>query len=358
MALLGTFVGAGKFADPNISELIGPARDATALHALFADSLPDSNPTLLVDEAATVQHIRNALRATLDAAKEDDVVIFSFSGHGSHTHHIVAYDTVLTDLLNTSVGMEELAAAFCATKAKAVLCVLDCCFSGGAPAKVIEDTPLPRDSGMGLEALMGEGRILLAASNVDEEAYEAPRTRHGILSKALIDLFLNAQGPVDLLASLGEVMKTVQAEAARLGVKQTPVLLGKITGGLFIPKLTPGKLFYAGFPELQQIQVSSDINDLLNLGFPHSVLRNGRHAIRKVLMTCNWKRSTDTGSRTASHCSSWPPRVPARRSSESLVRPRQSPTVGRRSFYSPTKRWSTRNLSNSRNCTAEGSECG
>lgn len=272
MALLATFVGAGKFADSNISELVGPARDATALHALFADSIPDSKATLLVDEAATAQNIRDALRATLDAAQEDDVVVFSFSGHGSHTHHIAAFDTVLADLLNTSIGMEELAAAFCATKAKAVLCILDCCFSGGAPAKVIEDTPIPRDAGMGLEVLVGEGRILLAASNVDEEAYEAPRTRHGILSKALIDLFINAQGPVDLLASLSEVMKTVQAEAARLGVIQTPVLLGKVTGGLFIPKLTPGKLFYSAFPELQQIQVSGDINDLLNLGFPRPVV--------------------------------------------------------------------------------------
>lgn len=272
MALLATFVGAGKFADPNIGDLIGATRDAVALHALFADSLPDCNTALLVDEAATVANIRAALRSTLYAAHEDDVVVFSFSGHGSHTHHIAAYDTMLTDILNTSIGMEDLAAAFCATKAKAVLCILDCCFSGGAPAKVLEDTPIPRDVGMGLEALVGEGRMLLAASNIDQEAYELPRTRHGILTKALLDLFINADGPVDLLASLGEVMKTVQAEAARLGVEQTPVLLGKVAGGLFIPKLTPGKRFYAAFPELQQVQASSDINDLLNLGFPSPVV--------------------------------------------------------------------------------------
>ncbi len=272
MALLSTFVGAGKYSDPDIRDLVGCTRDAIALHALFSDSVSDGISALLIDDSATTANIRRALQDTLGGATPDDVVIFSFSGHGSHDHRLAAFDTRLSDLTNTTIGMDELAEAFKSTKAKAVLCILDCCFSGGAPAKVLEDSPIPRDPGAPLEALVGEGRILLAASGVDQVAYENPRARHGILTKALLDLFLGAESSLDLLASVGDVMRTVQAEAARLGVAQTPMLMGTVKGGLLIPKLKPGKLFYAAFPELHRVTVTTDINDLLQLGFPNQIV--------------------------------------------------------------------------------------
>ena len=272
MAFLSTFVGAGKYSDPQIRDLVGSTRDALALHALFSDSLPDSNPALLIDDQATTTNIRAALQGTLGRATSDDVVIFSFSGHGSHDHRLAAFDTKLSDLANTSIAMDELAELFKSTKAKAVLCILDCCFSGGAPAKVLEDSPIPRDPATPLEALVGEGRVLLAASGIDQVAYELPKARHGILTKALLDLFLNAESSLDVLASIADVMRTVQAEAARLGIVQTPVLLGSVKGGLLIPKLKPGKLFYTSFPELQRVTVTSDINDLVQFGFPRPVV--------------------------------------------------------------------------------------
>ena len=280
MAFLSTFVGVGRYADPNVRDLVGSTRDAIALHALFADSFPGSNPTLLIDDAATAANIRQALQDTLGAATLDDVVIFSFSGHGSHDHRLAAFDTTLSALKASSIGMEELAELFKSTKAKAVFCILDCCFSGAAPAKVLEDSPIPRDPGTPLEVLVGEGRILLAASGTDQVAYELPRARHGILTKALLDLFLGGKASIDLLASIGDVMRTVQAEAARMGVEQTPVLLGSIKGGLVIPKLEPGKTFFAAFPELQKIKITADINDLRQFGFPQPIIDEwrGRYA--------------------------------------------------------------------------------
>ena len=198
-------------------------------------------------------------------------MIFSFSGHGSHDHRLAVFDTRLSDLANTTIGMDELGDLFKSTSARAVLCVLDCCFSGGAPAKVLEDSPIPRDPTAPLEALVGEGRILLAASGVDQVAYEIPSSRHGILTKALLDLLLGAESSLDLLACASDVMRTVQAEAARLGVTQTPVLLGTVKGGLNLPKLKPGKLFYAAFPEFQRAAVTSDIRDLVRLGLPTEI---------------------------------------------------------------------------------------
>ena len=188
-----------------------------------------------------------ALRETLGQATPEDVVIFSFSGHGSHDHRLAAFDTRLADLASTTIEMAELGTIFKSTKARAVFLILDCCFSGGAPAKVLEDSPIPRDPGTPFDVLVGEGRILLTACGVNEVAYEMPQARHGILTKSLMDVLIEAETSVDILASVAEVMNRVRAEAARQGITQTPGLLGTVHGGLVIPKLTPGKRFRGGF---------------------------------------------------------------------------------------------------------------
>lgn len=272
MTFLATFVGVGKHLDPDIRDLVGATRDAKALHALFLDTIPNSNPVLLADFDASVANIRTALQATLGAATRDDTVVFFFSGHGSHDHRLAASDTKLSNLTSSSIGMEELAQFFKTTKAKAVLCVLDCCFSGGAPAKVLEDSPIPKDPGAPFDVLVGEGRVLLTASKTDEVAYELPQARHGILTKVLLDVLLSAAGDINILSVAGEIMQRVQAEAARMGVVQTPVLLGSVTGGLMLPLLKRGKAFYDAFPELKRVAITADVRDLLSLGFPQSIV--------------------------------------------------------------------------------------
>lgn len=57
--------------------------------------------------------------------------------------------------------MSLLAEAFKSTKAWVVLLILDCCFSGQAPARVLETAALPR-SPVPFADISGEGRTLLA----------------------------------------------------------------------------------------------------------------------------------------------------------------------------------------------------
>ena len=90
----------------------------------------------LLDAEATVDEIRRTLDETLGAAGPEDTVIFSFAGHGTRDHRLVAHNTELSRLVDTTIPMAELASRFRQTRAKAVLCVLDGCFSGGAPARV------------------------------------------------------------------------------------------------------------------------------------------------------------------------------------------------------------------------------
>ena len=71
--------------------------------------------------------------------------------------------------------MTALADAFRGTGARTVLCVLDCCISGQAPARVFETDARPRNA-FAVDGIAGEGRILLAACKTSESAWEQPGT--------------------------------------------------------------------------------------------------------------------------------------------------------------------------------------
>src|SRR5262249_24140940 len=241
--------------------------------ALVSDSMPGAIPRLLTNADATIANIRGVLHETLTSATEDDTVILTFAGHGTRSQRLVAHDTSRSNLDNSTIGMDELATAFKASKAKAILCVVDCCFSGAAPARVLDDSPVSRDRGVPIEELAGAGRILISACHVNEVAYESPISRHGLLTLALIhSLQEGTAQSVDLVAAMATVMQSVRAAAGQLGVTQTPVLLGHVEGGLVLLRLVPGTHFYTAFPEATGIKVTAALHDLRQFRIPQAVL--------------------------------------------------------------------------------------
>src|SRR6266536_6337444 len=106
------FIGLDQYQDPEIRELTGARRDAQALWALFNDTIADIESTFLINEEATNANVRSALDNTLGAAGSEDIIVLSFSGHGTHDHRIVNYDTSLNNLPDTAISMDELAVRF------------------------------------------------------------------------------------------------------------------------------------------------------------------------------------------------------------------------------------------------------
>jgi helicase len=272
MAVLACFIGIDRFLDPKVRELTGARRDALGLWSLFTDTLAGARTGLLVDADATVARIRQAFDETLEAAGPDDTVIISFAGHGSHDHRLVVHDTMATDVPGTTIPMAELAERFRRTKARAVLLILDCCFSGGAPARVFEESPMPRDPVTPLAELAGSGRILIAACADDEYALEDPKTRHGLLTAAVMEALQGGEGTVQLATASDQIMSRVRTEALRMGYAQTPVTLGYIEGGLTLPTLRPGVEYFRAFPERRGLRVSGAIEELSGFGLPSSLL--------------------------------------------------------------------------------------
>lgn len=272
MAIKATFIGINKHLDPSIPELSGARRDATALWALFTDSVESLSARLLVDEDATLAEVSGAMVGTLAAASADDVVVVAFAGHGSPDGNLVLFDTNAADLPNTALSMATLAEAFKATKARAVLCILDCCFSGQAPARVLETTARPRNA-LALTGIYGEGRILLAACATHESAWEQPGTGHGLLTHAVIEALTGATGEsVSFPEIAGEIIRLARVEAERISVTQTPVFLGSVQGGLTFPVLKRGDNYVAAFPARSVHQMSGSFAEFFSHGFPTEIV--------------------------------------------------------------------------------------
>src|SRR4051812_4726869 len=99
MALHALFIGIDRFASPRIDWLSCARRDALALHALFTDTFGPGG-VLLDDEKATCAAVE-AWFQKMTACSPDDVVVITFSGHGSTTHELMTYDADPKDLENT-----------------------------------------------------------------------------------------------------------------------------------------------------------------------------------------------------------------------------------------------------------------
>src|SRR5438445_12184350 len=103
MVLHGLFIGIDRYASPSINWLSCARRDAVALHSLFTDTL-GGNTKLLVDKEAT----RSAIELEFDKlakCKNDDLVVVSFSGHGTETHELVTYDADRVNLSSTCIPL-------------------------------------------------------------------------------------------------------------------------------------------------------------------------------------------------------------------------------------------------------------
>ena len=265
----GAFVGINKYVDKNISDLAGAWADATKLWALFSDSVPEIKAQHIVDEEATVETVRNSYTQALNNATEEDVVIVSFAGHGTNDHRLVLHDTDSQNLANSTIPMEEIAELFKKTKAKIIVCILDCCFSGGATARVFEESPAARSFANPLDSIAGEGRIIVAASNYDQPAYEHSASGHGLLTKILID---ELQKECNFVKVTNSLLERVRIEASKMGVQQTPVILSHVTGGINLPILQPGSLYYSIFPETTNLCISNNISELKKFGLPQAVI--------------------------------------------------------------------------------------
>ncbi|MBL8792391.1 MAG: DEAD/DEAH box helicase [Planctomycetia bacterium] len=279
MALHGLFIGIDRFASKRIDWLTCARRDAVALHALFTDTF-GAGGVLLDDDKATRAAIQGWFER-MKSANPDDVVVITFSGHGSTTHELMTFDADPKNLPETAIPLALLADWFAHIPAGHLLCVLDCCFSGemGAKVFVADATPRTGESGEALlEQISGRGRLVLTAATATQRAWEAGRYRHGLLTYHLLHALRGAEevvdaGKVQVYRLLEYVSKRVADDARTgFGKDQHPTVRGQIDGELAWPIFTPGAAYAAAFPAQCVQPVSTEIRSLEAHGFPPELL--------------------------------------------------------------------------------------
>lgn len=280
----GLFVGIDSYESPAFRGLRFAKRDATVLNALFIDNL-GGKTTVLLDADATKKKMVTEMGHLAERSTDEDFVTIAFSGHGTVSGELATYDALPDRLAETALPLDRLAELVSRIRARVLLIALDCCFSGQAADKVLlspGDGATSRDGALsvtrGLEELRGVGRIILAAASKDQEAFEVPEFRHGLLSHYLIQGLLGDReardgDEVPVLKLAHFVAKNISSHKNGITKKtQTPVL-SAVVDNLNLRVFAPGPLYRATADALKPPPANPRLVSLQAYGIPESVVK-------------------------------------------------------------------------------------
>ncbi len=243
-------VGISRFTDSSIPPLNYTTADANSFAAELADPaigrFPSSHVHVLTDQQATTRNIKEGLNWIARHAAANDLVVIYVATHGTPrtmdtsggANYLVTYDTEVSTggafdedaMFATAYPMVELANSV-ATRMKALrtAVILDTCYSGGS----IKDEPSAAtgplaNKGPSIQMLRrmseGTGRIVMSASQVDEESLESPALRHGYFTYFLLQALKNGNGNTPLSQVYSTVAQQVSARVSADGSHQHPVI--------------------------------------------------------------------------------------------------------------------------------------
>ena len=242
-------VGIGHFTDTKIPQLNYTGADATAFATALKDptigGFPADNVHVLTDDQATTKNIKEELNWIARHAEPNDLVVIYVATHGTPrttdtaggANYLITYDTEVYNggtldedaLYATAYPMVELADAV-STRMKALRTAvfLDTCYSGGAAgdngsqSSALANTA---PSGAMLSHMSdGTGRIVMAASEVNEESLESSQLKHGYFTYFLLQALKSGKGQTPLSQVYSTVAQQVSQSVSSQGMHQHPVM--------------------------------------------------------------------------------------------------------------------------------------
>lgn len=232
--------------EPNIDEqsktwvvLVGASRyttmrslkytddDAYKLHSFFKSppggALLDEQIKILIDEDATKKNILSSLTYVAEKAKEKDIILFFFSGHGVNGSFLPSdYDG-----RNRVVKHTEVLDILESSEAKSKIVIADACHSGSFMAKG-EDFETRLNTLYSAFNDSRGGTLLLLSSKAEEISIESNGLRQGVFSHYLIHgLKGKANTNGDNIITVKEIYDYVHKNVrAFTNNTQTPVIRG------------------------------------------------------------------------------------------------------------------------------------
>jgi hypothetical protein len=234
--------------------------DAAAIKRVLQEKYDFKNVTTLFNEEATGEKIREMLQDTLrDESRigHKDRVLIYYSGHGKlrrdidvggeerNTGYIIPYDSRL-GRYGSSIEMDDLIRSVQGCKAKHILLILDCCYSGFAATREGQPKVPPKNIDKNyLDDITQRKAIqVLAATQKDEPANDSGiLPGYSAFTGALLGILKNEKDPIENgVITASEIGTVLQQEVVnQKGVFQRPTYntLAGSEGGDFIFKVLP-----------------------------------------------------------------------------------------------------------------------
>ncbi len=228
-------IGVSQYENQTIPPLKYPDNDAFGMYSFWKSpgggSLDDEHSEVLVDDAATKAMVTTTLRTVFSKAKNNDLAIFFFSGHGLKGSFLTTdYDGDNIRLYHSEINK---ILAECSAKNKLV--IADACHSGsyiaskGGPNK----QPTQENKQLFFAELnkVQPGIAYLLSSQSDEESLEVSTLHNSVFTYFVLrglkgEANQNNDSTITLQELFDYVHLNVTDYARKLGKVQTPVIKG------------------------------------------------------------------------------------------------------------------------------------
>ncbi|MFI8091295.1 caspase family protein [Streptomyces sp. NPDC086080] len=243
-------VATGVYDSPDLRRLRSPARDALELAEVLGDPrIGDFEVGTVVDRAHS--EVTRAIERFFLDRRRDDLLLLHLSCHGLKDDngelHFATADTDRRLLASTSVPAQFVQRQMNLCRARSIVLLLDCCYSGAFLAGGKGDTTVHVK-----DELSGHGRVVLTATNRTEYAWEGGRITEldpepsrftGALVKGLRSG--EADRDRDGVISVHEMYDYVYEELRDAGVRQRPQMWAELEHRVVVarsalPALPPG----------------------------------------------------------------------------------------------------------------------
>ena len=238
---------------PRLPKLKYAVNDAQAFYRLLVEDnrIPPENVTLLTNEQASLVNLRSTLGTRIkNAARESDMVIIFFAGHGATERdsaspdgdglekYLLPFDTDPADLYTTAMPMVEVGRIFNRIRSERLVFIADACYSGGSGGRTISVADTRANIGDGfLERVVGgRGKVIITASAANEVSVEKDELQHGVFTYYLIE---GLRGKADLdrdsMITVDEAYRYVYEQVPKAtGQEQHPVKKGAVEGSVVL----------------------------------------------------------------------------------------------------------------------------
>ena len=238
---------------PKLPKLKYAVNDAEAFYRLLVEEnrIPPENVTLLTNQQASLVNLRSTLGTRIkNAARESDMVIIFFAGHGATERdaaspdgdglekYLLPFDADPADLYTTAMPMVEVARIFNRIRSERLVFIADACYSGGSGGRTISVADTRANIGDGfLERVVGgRGKVIITASSANEVSVEKDELQHGVFTYYLLEgLRGKADFDRDSMITVDEAYRFVYDEVPKAtGQEQHPVKKGSVEGSVVL----------------------------------------------------------------------------------------------------------------------------